>query len=93
VLHNDVDLFISDTETRFSTLLRRNYLDERLRAELLGLYGMQGVYGMAEPRLTYSIGDHVDLRVGYVVIAGHEDSVVGQYHHNDEAYVRLRLLF
>jgi hypothetical protein len=93
VLHNDVNLFISDTETRFSTLLRQYYLDDRLRAELLGLYGMQGVYGMAEPRLTYSIGDHLDVRVGYVFIAGHEDSVVGQYRHNDEAYVRLRFLF
>jgi hypothetical protein len=28
-----------------------------------------------------------------VVIAGHEESVVGQYHHNDEAYVRVRFLF
>jgi hypothetical protein len=93
VLHNDVNLFISDTETRFSTLLRQNYLDDRLRAELLGLYGMQGVYGMAEPRFTYSVSDHFDVRVGYVVIAGHEESVVGQYHHNDEAYVRVRFLF
>ena len=57
------------------------------------LYGMQGVYGVAHPRLTYSISDHFDVRVGFVAIAGHEESVVGQYHRNDEGYVRVRFLF
>jgi hypothetical protein len=93
VLHNDVNLFISDTETRFSTTLRQNYLNDRLHAELLGLYGMQGVYGVAHPRLTYSVNDHFDVRIGYVVVAGHEDSVVGQYNRNNEGYVRVRFLF
>jgi hypothetical protein len=93
VLHNHVDLLISDMETRFSTMLRRSYLHDRLRAELLGLYGMQGVYGVAHPRLTYAVNDHVDLRIGFVAIAGHEESVVGQYRQNDEGYVRVRLLF
>jgi hypothetical protein len=93
VLHNDVNLFISDTETRFSTTLRQNYLDDRLHAELFGLYGMQGVYGVAHPRLTYSVNDHFDVRIGYVVVAGHEDSVVGQYNRNSEGYVRVRFLF
>jgi hypothetical protein len=88
-----VNLFISDTETRFSTTLRHNYLDDRLHAELLGLYGMQGVYGVAHPRLTYAVNDHFDVRIGYVVVAGHEESVVGQYNRNSEGYVRLRFLF
>ncbi len=93
VLHNHVNLLISDFETRFSTTLRRSFLDDRLRAELLGLYGMQGVYGVAHPRLTYAVNDHIDVRVGYVAVAGHEESVVGQYRANDEGYVRVRFLF
>ena len=93
VLRNHVNLLISDMETRFSTILRRGFLDDRLRAELLGLYGMQGVYGVAHPRLTYAVNDHVDVRIGFVAIAGHEESVVGQYRQNDEGYVRVRFLF
>jgi hypothetical protein len=93
VLHNRIDLLISDMETRFSTTLRRSFLEDQLRAELLGLYGMQGVYGVAHPRLTYVVNDHLDVRIGFVAIAGHEESVVGQYRQNDEGYVRVRLLF
>jgi hypothetical protein len=93
VLHNQVNLLISDMETRFSTVLRRSFLEDHLRAELLGLYGMQGVYGVAHPRLTYAVNDHLDVRIGFVAIAGHEESAVGQYRRNDEGYVRVRFLF
>jgi hypothetical protein len=93
VLNNDVNLLISDYETRFSMTIRRGFLDDRLTAELKGLYGMQGVYGIAHPRLTYSVNDHLDVRIGYLAIEGHENSLIGQYKHNDEAYVRARLLF
>jgi hypothetical protein len=93
VLHNDVDLLISDYETRFSMTIRHGFLDDRLTAELKALYGMQGVYGLAHPRLTYTVNDHLDVRIGYVTIQGHKDSIVGQYKRNDEAYVRARLLF
>ena len=54
---------------------------------------MQGVYGLAHPRLTYAVSDHVDLRVGYVMIDGHANSMVGQYRKNDEGYVRVRYSF
>ena len=93
VLNNDVNLLISDYETRFSTTIRRGFLDDRLTAELKALYGMQGVYGIAHPRLTYAVNDHLDLRIGYLAIEGHANSLLGQYKHNDEAYVRARLLF
>jgi hypothetical protein len=54
---------------------------------------MQSVYGVAHPRATYSVNDHVDVRVGYVLIEGHARSIIGQYRENDEAYVRVRYLF
>ena len=65
-------------------------LEDRLKAELIGLYGMQGVYGMAHPRLTYSVNDYVDVRIGYIAIEGHSTSLFGQYKRNDEGYVRAR---
>jgi hypothetical protein len=93
ILRNAVDLLISDFETRFELTLRRSFFEDRLKAELIGLYGMQGVYGMAHPRLTYSINDYVDVRIGYIAIEGHSTSLFGQYKRNDEGYVRARFLF
>jgi hypothetical protein len=93
ILRNEANLLISDFETRFEMTLRRSFFDDRLRAELSGLYGMQGVYGVAHPRLTYAVNDHFDVRIGYVLIEGHRQSIIGQYEGNDEAYVRARFLF
>ncbi|MGH7898395.1 MAG: hypothetical protein ACREQQ_10610 [Candidatus Binatia bacterium] len=93
VLRNDVDLLISDIETRLAVTVRRSFLADKLKTELVGLYGLQGVYGLAHPRLTFSVNDHVDVRVGYVLIAGHETSFLGQYRANDQGYVRARVLF
>ena len=93
ILRNDLNLLISDQETRFAMTVRRSFLDDRLKAELIGVYGMQGVYGLAHPRVTYSLTDWIEIRVGYLLIEGHESSIVGQYKHNDEGYVRVRLSF
>lgn len=93
VLDNDVNLLISDWQTRFLLTLRHGFLDDRLQAELRGLYAMQDVAGVAHPRLTYALTDQVDVRVGVLVIAGHARSLVGQFRDNDEAYVRLRYSF
>ncbi|MBI2963703.1 MAG: hypothetical protein HYY35_08105 [Deltaproteobacteria bacterium] len=93
VLGNRTDLLISDLETRFGLTLRHGFLDDRLKAELVGLYAMQDVAGLAHPRLTYSVNDHLDVRIGYLAIEGREDSLVGQYQRNDEGYVRVRFLF
>jgi len=93
LLRNSTDLLISDLETRFAMTLRRGFFGDRLTAELIGLYGMQGVYGIAHPRLTYAVTDYVDVRIGYVLIEGHTNSIIGQYRDNDEGYVRVRYRF
>jgi hypothetical protein len=93
VLHNHESLLVSDRETRFGLTLRRSFLADGLEAELEGLYGMQGVYGVAHPRVTYDLMDGIDVRLGFVAIEGHEQSLLGQYRENDEGYVRIRYLF
>lgn len=93
VLENDTDLLISDFQTRFALTVRQGFLDDRLQAELRGVYAMQDVAGLAHPRLAYALSDHLDARVGLLLIAGRERSLLGQYARNDQAYVRLRFLF
>jgi hypothetical protein len=93
LLGNDTNLLTSDFQTRFSLTVRQGFLDDRLQAELRGTYAMQDVAGVAHPRVTYALSDHVDVRVGLLLIAGHERSLLGQYARNDEGYVRLRFSF
>lgn len=93
VLGNGTDLLISDFETRFALTIRRSVLDDRVEAELLGAYGLQGVYGVAHPNLTVEPVESVEVRLGYLVIEGHEESIVGQYDENDQVTFRVRYLF
>ena len=44
------------------------------------------------PRIDYRFWDHFDARLGYLFIAGSQNSVVGQYKDNDEVFFWLRYL-
>jgi hypothetical protein len=93
VLDNSADLLISDFETRFATTVRRSVIDELVTAEFIGAYGLQGVYGVAHPNVTLAPVDAVEVRLGFLLIEGHEESIVGQYDENDQVTFRLRYLF
>ncbi len=90
---NSTNLLVSNHQTRFSTLVRQGFLDDRLIAELRGTYAVQDVAGLAHPVLRYAVTDQLEARIGYLAIAGHERSLLGQFAQHDEAYVRLRLSF
>jgi len=93
VLHNDVDLLVKNIDTRLLANLRKNFLRDDLRLQLIAMYGIESDYTVLLPRLTYRLTDAVDARVGYLFIAGRSSSVLGQYKRNDEGFVRLRYSF
>ena len=47
---------------------------------------------MLMPRIDYRFWEHFDARVGYLFIAGSQNSVIGQYKDNDEVFFWLRYL-
>jgi len=47
---------------------------------------------MLMPRVTYRILEPLEARLGYLFIAGRQQSVVGQYKDNDEVFLSLRYL-
>lgn len=93
VLHNDVDLLVKNVDSRLLANLRKNFLRDDLRAQLIAIYGIESDYTVLMPRLTYRLLDSLDVRIGYLFIAGRQSSVLGQYKRNDEGFVRLRYSF
>lgn len=91
VLRNDVDLLISNVETRLLLTLKRAFFSEQLLAQLVALYAVESDYFMLRPKLIYRITDHVAMEIGYLSIGGRAGSVIGQYRHNDEGWIRLEL--
>ncbi|MGD9762881.1 MAG: hypothetical protein AB7V27_04115 [Candidatus Binatia bacterium] len=92
VLHNDVDLLIRDVDTVLSANLRRSFWRDDLTVQLLALQGIESGYTLLMPRVTWRFWERFEARVGYLFIAGREQSLVGQFKDNDEAFVWLRYL-
>ena len=93
VLHNNTDLLVDNVDTRLLVNLRKNFLADDLQTQLIGIYDIESDYTILLPRVTYRITDAVDVRVGYLFIAGRSESIGGQYKKNDEAFFRLRYSF
>jgi hypothetical protein len=93
VLRNDVDLLIKDVETRLLANVRKRFLADRLETQIVTVYAIESDYTIAMPRLTYQLTDALDLRLGYLFIAGRQSSIGGQFKRNDQGFVRLRYSF
>ncbi|HVM97089.1 MAG TPA: DUF1302 family protein [Candidatus Acidoferrales bacterium] len=91
VLHNDANLLIANAETRVVLNIRKSFLDERLRFQLVGIHAIERDYSVLRPRVSYRISDQLDLEGGYLLIAGRSQSVLGEYSNNDEAWFGLNV--
>jgi hypothetical protein len=93
VLSNDVDLLIANVETRLLANLRKNFWHDDLQLQLIGQHSFESDYTLLMPRVTYRLWRGLQLRVGYLFIAGRRSSLIGQYKDNDQAFLRARYLF
>jgi hypothetical protein len=86
-------LLITDPETRFTALLRRRFLAERLELELRAVYTLDLGGWFAFPRVSYLLRDDLRLRLGYLAVGGPRSSLIGQFHDNDEVVFQARWSF
>jgi hypothetical protein len=92
ILNNNVDLLIKNVDTVLVANLRKDFWHDDLSAQLIAIQGLESGYTLLMPRLTYRFWDHFEARAGYLFIAGRQNSVIGQYKNNDEAFFWLRYL-
>jgi hypothetical protein len=86
-------LLIGQPDTRLTLLVRRHFLRERMEAEVRALYAIERGAWFVFPRVSYAFTDDLRARLGYLVIGGSSDSVIGQYRANDEVVLQLRYSF
>ena len=78
---------LSNPETRLLASLKKRYLQDTLELELRGVYAFERAAWFVYPRVTYRAGDHWRLRLGYLAPGGPLESMIGQFHRNDEFIV------
>jgi hypothetical protein len=86
-------LLIADPETRFTALVRRRFLAERLELEMRAVYTVDLGGWFVFPRVSYLVRDDLRLRLGYLAVGGPRSSLLGQFHDNDEVVFQARWSF
>jgi hypothetical protein len=93
ILDKTQPLLISDPETRFTGLLRRHFMSDRLELEVRGVYAIDRDWWFVFPRASYLIRDDLRVRLGYLAIGGPRGSLIGQFNQNDEVVMQARWSF
>jgi len=90
ILDNPTVLLVNDVDTRLFFVVRKSFLGDQLATEVGIVQELERGYTISLSRFTYAITDNWRIRVGYLLIAGTNRSLVGQFHDNDEAFFQLR---
>jgi hypothetical protein len=93
ILDSAPRLLIADPETRFTGLLRKRLMGERLELEVRAVYAVDRDWWFAFPRVSYLVRDDLRVRVGYLMVGGARESLIGQFRDNDEVVFQARYSF
>jgi len=84
---------LSNPETRLLASVRKRFLAETLEVELRGVYAFERAAWFTYPRISYRWKDNWRFRLGYLAIGGPLESMIGQFHANDEFTLEVRYSF
>jgi hypothetical protein len=86
-------LIIDNPETRFTGVVRRRFLQDRVELEVRAAATVTRGGWFVFPRVSYTLFDALRLRLGYLAIGGSRNSLIGQFGRNDELVLEARYSF
>ncbi len=93
LIHYDDRLVRKKNVMRHSLMIRRDFLNETLIAELFVFYGEDNRDGMIRPNISYQLNDEFELWGGFDVFYGEEDGIFGQFDRRDRVVVGAKYSF
>ena len=76
----------------FSLMVSTDYMNEKLKPEIIGLYDWADGSWMLRPKLSYEFSDQIVARVGADMFGG-SNGFFGQFNKNDRVYSELEYTF
>lgn len=86
-------LLIGDPDTRITAHVSKPVWQERVELEVRTVYSIESGGWFALPRVSWVPRDDLRLRLGYLAIGGHRESLIGQFKSNDEVVADVRWSF
>ncbi|MCU7934787.1 MAG: MMPL family transporter [Candidatus Thiodiazotropha sp. (ex Dulcina madagascariensis)] len=78
-------------ETTITFLIRRDFYNETLRAELLVLHSPDPEDGLARPKLIYQFSDEISLSLGADIFYGDNGGLFGQFDQRDRLMTTIEI--
>ncbi len=72
-----------ELNTQITFLIKQDYMNETLHAEIFILQDLDYEDGMLRPKLTYEYNDEINIYVGADIFYGNEDGLFGQFKETD----------
>ncbi len=72
-----------ERNTQITFLIKQDYMNEILHAEILLLQDIDYEDGIVRPKLTYEYSDEVNIYVDADIFYGNEDVLFGQFKETD----------
>jgi len=81
-------------DTLVTFLFKQFFLQNTMEFNLRAAYDIEFKDSIVKPSLKYNFTDRLQGTIGLIIIGGkYDDSLLGQYRDNDEAFVRLKCSF
>jgi hypothetical protein len=91
-LLNPLNGIVCDTlDTTSSLLVRRHFMNETLKVEVLWLRNINDGDGLIRPKVSYELRDNTNVWLGFDLFHGNQDGLFGQFHRNDRLVVGMEV--
>jgi hypothetical protein len=85
---------VKDQNSGFVSLrVATDYMNEKLKPEMIGLYSWSDQSWMLRPKASYEFSDHIKATVGVDLFGGNSSAFFGQFADNDRVYTEVEYSF
>jgi len=85
---------LEDQDSGFvSLMLSTDYLNEKLKPEVIALLNWSDGSSMIRPKVSYEFSDQITARLGIDIFAGNNTAFFGQFDQNDRVYSEVEYTF
>ncbi len=76
-----------------SFMLSTDYMNEKLKPELIALLNWSDGSSMIRPKVSYAFSDQITARLGVDIFTGNQSAFFGQFNQNDRVYSEVEYTF
>ncbi len=87
LIHHKAEFVRSKVDTTLTSLIRRNFINDTVIAEVLWIHSTNDGDGLVRPKFSYEWQDNIKVWAGMDIFYGNQTGLFGQFSRNDRLIV------